>query len=283
MSETPSQSYAGNDYTSGTATELYTRLQNDPFIAKTLDEKLKALYVYELENDITWKTRWKKIGNICIATSKLIVSFAIVFDFMSGVYDRYELTIAAGCINTVALSMLAYSSFAFSRAKSRSSALLTLSHVPEIPQEPTLTRFPAGYTLTRTALRNDSTNEPYSSPKPIYTTLQNRPSFTPIGASLSSPSPSPSSTFVPSAYRSRTRDSPVSTQSEHVVDARSVENLEVPDDIPNRTYHSPDVDLENPSPTLVSRPLPSVCRRNPSVSRLLPPNPTHIQPSDDLV
>lgn len=120
-----------------TYNKLYARLRGDPQTAAVLDRALADLYRTELEESIIWRTRWKRIGNACISTSKFVVSTAILFDFLAGVTGRIELNVAAGAVNTMALSMLAYSSFAFSQSKSRDRALLALTAVSDpLGQQP---------------------------------------------------------------------------------------------------------------------------------------------------
>jgi hypothetical protein len=122
----------GPDASSENYNKLFARLRHSPEVAKKLDEALLELYGVELEEDIKWKTRWKKIGNTCIATSKFVVSLAIVFDFLSGVYGKFELSVVAGVINTLTLSVLAYSSFAYSQSKNRSQSLIGLAGVSKV-------------------------------------------------------------------------------------------------------------------------------------------------------
>lgn len=84
---------------------------------------VRNLYKKELSNLILWKPRWKKIGNVCFATSKICVGIGLMFDFISAYYDRHDFTFVAGCSNTVALIMMSYGSYAFNEARKQSSVI----------------------------------------------------------------------------------------------------------------------------------------------------------------
>jgi hypothetical protein len=91
-----------------------------------VEEKLKFLFETELSDAIKWKLRWKKIGNITLGVSKALVTTALLFDFISGFYKNDKYTFLAGCTNTLALALMAYSGYAYTESKKRNNNLLKL-------------------------------------------------------------------------------------------------------------------------------------------------------------
>jgi hypothetical protein len=93
-----------------------------PFVEK----KLKDLFKNDLTDLVTWKFRWKKIGNVTLASAKLLVASALVFDFIAGFYKNPDFTFLAGCSNTVALALMSYSAYSFGESKKRNNNLVKL-------------------------------------------------------------------------------------------------------------------------------------------------------------
>lgn len=91
-----------------------------------VEENLKCLFQKELVDMGTWKIRWKKIGNVTLGISKTLVATALLLDFIAGFYKNENFTFMAGCSNTLALTLMAYSSYAYTEAKKRNNNLYKL-------------------------------------------------------------------------------------------------------------------------------------------------------------
>lgn len=85
--------------------------------------KIHDMQMTEVDMAISWKIRWKRIGNWCNGLAKTGTCLSLVFTFVSGFYNLKEFIFAAGCTNSVSLALLSYGNYCFSQAKSKNQEL----------------------------------------------------------------------------------------------------------------------------------------------------------------
>lgn len=107
-----------------------------PLDIEVVKPRLRQMYIAEMESNITWKLRWRSISSACLAASKVLVGAATVCDFVAGSYQNADFTFAAGCVNTLGLVLIGFSSWARAESKKRNAELTRLLSSFDIPLPP---------------------------------------------------------------------------------------------------------------------------------------------------
>lgn len=93
-------------------------------------EIVQPAYITDIKNAVEGRRVWKKISDVCEASSKICAGAASVLAFSSGVYDFKELSFASGCVGTASIVFSVFSNYASGESRERTIRLnTTLNHV----------------------------------------------------------------------------------------------------------------------------------------------------------
>ena len=91
---------------------------------------MQPAYVEEVREAVEGRRAWKKLSDICEASSKILAGVASVLAFSSGVYDFKELSFASGCVGTTSIVFSVFASYASGESRERTIRLnTTLNHI----------------------------------------------------------------------------------------------------------------------------------------------------------
>ena len=86
---------------------------------KINDELIEISYYDDVKKGLHYRYKWKKIGDITEAIAKIVSGLSVVFAFASGFFNISYLSFIAGCLGTLSLVLLQFSSYAFKESSER--------------------------------------------------------------------------------------------------------------------------------------------------------------------
>jgi hypothetical protein len=95
----------------------------DSISSDLFKEFIIPLYRKDLKDLTTWRYKWRKIANYCEAGSKVLVALSTIITFAAGSYANTDLIFVGGSTNTIALSLLLFSSYATKESSERTEEL----------------------------------------------------------------------------------------------------------------------------------------------------------------
>ena len=90
---------------------------------KIIDNIIYPSYYQDVSDYIYWRYRWRKIANLFETLAKILSALGSIFAFASGFYQMELLSFISGCIGTVSIVFLQYSSYAVKESNERNMQL----------------------------------------------------------------------------------------------------------------------------------------------------------------
>ncbi|XWV25557.1 hypothetical protein QJ856_gp0197 [Tupanvirus deep ocean] len=92
---------------------------NIDLVNKIRTELVEKTYFDDVKYNIKSKSRWKITGDVTEALSHILTGVAAVLAFAAGFFDYKELSFVAGCLGTISIVLLQFSSYATKESKER--------------------------------------------------------------------------------------------------------------------------------------------------------------------
>ncbi len=88
-------------------------------IDKINKELIEPTYYDDIKNNLYGRSKWKTISDITETISKILAGITTVLAFAAGFFDMSFLSFMAGCLGTISLVLLQFSSYCSNESKER--------------------------------------------------------------------------------------------------------------------------------------------------------------------
>ena len=96
-------------------------MSNSELALKIKNELIDKNYYDEVNENIIWRNRWKRISDISETSAHILTGIAAILSFAAGFFNSEYYSFTAGGVGTTSLVLTKFSNYAMSESKERTS------------------------------------------------------------------------------------------------------------------------------------------------------------------
>lgn len=115
---------------------------NDELKEKIVRDLIEKTYYEEIKSGLEGRTKWKTVGDVAEVVSHVLTGLSTIVSFSAGFFSFEGLPFIAGCLGTMALICLKFSSYAMHESRERTSGankileILGIKKIVDIATDP---------------------------------------------------------------------------------------------------------------------------------------------------